>query len=268
MSYLMKIVAIVLMLQFCLPGITASRTDMGLDLDITFPVEDLWAWGVKAANTGRNLTGNDMRTTITVDSETAQSFNLPEITTNLVGAVFSMVRLGTGFVTLVPYSGQAILVSGSGNAGETFSKLPIYQTVTLQAVSTTKWRVMAGDSPGSVQAFPVATNVAINQGDIVCQNTGGYSRQGGDVAGLRFSGIAAETVDNTGGADGAKWIIVFRRGVFKLAASSITQAMVGTAMYIVNATTIDDATGPTNDVRVGVLVKYISNTEGCVDLEM
>jgi hypothetical protein len=57
-----------------------------------------------------------------------------------------------------------------------------------------------------------------------------------------------------------------RAGVFEFDAASITQAMVGSAMYVVDDHTIDDYSGPTNDIRVGILVKYVSDTKGWVDI--
>jgi hypothetical protein len=35
---------------------------------------------------------------------------------------------------------------------------------------------------------------------------------------------------------------------------------------VVDDHTIDDSSGPTNDIRVGILVKYVSDTKGWVDI--
>jgi len=71
---------------------------------------------------------------------------------------------------------------------------------------------------------------------------------------------------NTTGADGAKNVRVRRQGVFEFDAASITQAMVGDPMYVVDDHTFDDAAGSTNDVKVGILVKYGSATKGWIDI--
>jgi hypothetical protein len=114
--------------------------------------------------------------------------------------------------------------------------------------------------------FPVAGNTKIFAGSLVCANTSGYAAPAADTAGLRFIGVALEQVDNTGAASGAKKVRVRRTGAFEFDAASITQSMVGTAMYVVDDHTVDDAAGPTNDIRVGLLVKYVSDTKGWIDI--
>jgi|UniRef100_A0A7C5AKY8 hypothetical protein len=114
--------------------------------------------------------------------------------------------------------------------------------------------------------FPVAANAKIYAGSMVCANSGGYAVPAADTAGYRFLGVALEQVDNTNGANGAKKVRLRRTGVFEFDALSITQAMVGTSMYVVDDHTIDDASGPVNDIRVGLLVKYVSDTKGWVDI--
>ncbi|MBM4285817.1 MAG: hypothetical protein FJ128_11310 [Deltaproteobacteria bacterium] len=114
--------------------------------------------------------------------------------------------------------------------------------------------------------FPVAGNTKIYAGSLVCLNTSGYAAPAADTASFKFAGVALAQVDNTGGANGAKKVRLRRTGVFQFEAASITQAMMGDAMYVVDDHTFDDAAGPTNDVRVGVLVKYESATKGWIDI--
>jgi hypothetical protein len=114
--------------------------------------------------------------------------------------------------------------------------------------------------------FPVAANIKIYAGSLVCSNTSGYAVPAADTIGLKFLGVALEQVDNTGGANGAKKVRVRRAGAFEFDAASITQTMVGTSMYVVDDHTIDDAAGPVNDIRVGILVKYVSDTKGWIDI--
>lgn len=119
---------------------------------------------------------------------------------------------------------------------------------------------------GKELSFSVAANTVIQKNHLTCATSYGYATPCSDTAGHRFIGVAKETVDNTGGANGDKWITLYREGVFDFNALSISQAMVGTSMYVVNSTTMDDASGPVNDIRIGLLVRYISNTEGWVDI--
>jgi len=114
--------------------------------------------------------------------------------------------------------------------------------------------------------FPVAANAKIFAGSLVCANTSGYAAPAADAVGFKFVGVALEQVDNTGGANGAKKVRLRRAGVFEFDAASITQAMVGTAMFVVDDHTVDDAAGPTNDIQVGVLVKYVADTKGWIDI--
>ena len=55
-------------------------------------------------------------------------------------------------------------------------------------------------------------------------------------------------------------------GVFEFDAVSISPDMVGTPMYAADDHTFDDAAGPTNDIKVGLLVKYVSATKGWIDI--
>jgi hypothetical protein len=114
--------------------------------------------------------------------------------------------------------------------------------------------------------YPVATDTRIFAGSLVCVNTEGYAVPAADTAGYVIVGVAQEQADNRGGANGAKQVRLRRSGVFKFDAASITQAMVGQPMYVVDDHTFDDAEGPTNDIRVGVLVKYSSATQGWIDI--
>jgi predicted RecA/RadA family phage recombinase len=114
--------------------------------------------------------------------------------------------------------------------------------------------------------FPVAANSKIYSGSLVCANTSGYAVPAADTAGLKFLGVALEQVDNTGGANGAKIVRLRRTGVFEFDAISVTQAMVGTAMYVKDDHTVDDAAGATNDIKVGELVKYVADTKGWIDI--
>jgi hypothetical protein len=114
--------------------------------------------------------------------------------------------------------------------------------------------------------FPVAANSKIYSGSLVCANASGYAVPAADTAGLTFLGVALEQVDNTGGADGVKKVRLRRTGVFEFDATTITQGMVGDAMFAMDDHTMGDATAAINDVRVGVLVKYVADTKGWIDI--
>ena len=111
--------------------------------------------------------------------------------------------------------------------------------------------------------YPVAANMKIYAGSLVCVNAAGYAVPAADTSGYRFAGVALEQVDNS---DGGKNVRVRRAGVFEFDAVSISQDMVGAAMYAADDHTFDDAAGPTNDIKVGLLVKYVSATIGWIDI--
>jgi hypothetical protein len=114
--------------------------------------------------------------------------------------------------------------------------------------------------------YPVAAATKIYAGSLVCVNSDGYAVPAADTSGYRFVGAAMEQMDNSSGANGDQVVRVRRSGVFEFDAVSITQAMVGDAMYAVDDHTFDDASGPTNDVKVGVLAKFVSATQGWIDI--
>ncbi|MBM4302074.1 MAG: hypothetical protein FJ121_11240 [Deltaproteobacteria bacterium] len=114
--------------------------------------------------------------------------------------------------------------------------------------------------------YPVAANTKIYAGSLVCINAAGYAAPAADTIGYRFAGVALEQVDNSSGSNGGKNVKLRRAGVFEFDAGSISQDMVGAAMYAADDHTFDDAAGPANDIKVGLLVKYVSATKGWIDI--
>jgi hypothetical protein len=114
--------------------------------------------------------------------------------------------------------------------------------------------------------FPVAASTKIYAGSLVCVNTGGFAVPAADTSGYTFVGVAQEQVDNNSGSAGDKVVRVRRTGVFEFDAANLAQAMVGQPMFAVDDQTFADAAGATNDVKVGVLVKYVSVSKGWIDI--
>lgn len=127
--------------------------------------------------------------------------------------------------------------------------------------AATKDRNTDRKDPG-YKAYPVLAATKIYKGTLVAIDNAGYGKPAADAANLRVVGVADHQADNSAGANGALNIIV-REGVYRMAASSITQAMVGKMMYVVDDQTFDDAIG-TNGIKAGRLVEYISATEGWI----
>ena len=115
--------------------------------------------------------------------------------------------------------------------------------------------------PGICSQYPQAA-VKCWKGGMVMLNTSGYATPAADAtAGRGVIGVAARTraaPSNAGDND-----IEVLTGVFKFNATSITQAMVGRVMYVVDDNTVDEDPG-TYGIKAGILVKYESSTSGWV----
>lgn len=99
----------------------------------------------------------------------------------------------------------------------------------------------------SRREYDMAADAVIAEGDTVCLEAG-YAVPGQAGTALRAKGVAAAAKDNTGGDDGAmkveviltysaKGVRSFKR-VNDTAGGALTQADVGTDVYVKNATTV------------------------------
>ena len=95
---------------------------------------------------------------------------------------------------------------------------------------------------------PAAADAVIGAGKIVVANASGYAAPGSVATGLTYLGRAEEAVDNTGGADGDKTVLVRRKNAFKWAnhgTDTIGQSSMGKDCYIAGDDTVaaTDGTG-------------------------
>lgn len=141
----------------------------------------------------------------------------------------------------------------------TFVMLPILAAMGVLTAD----RITAAKDAG-VKSYPMGDDI-VYKGSFVTLNTSGYVVAGQDSAGYRFAGVAVEQGNNAGGSNGDVWVRCYTEGVFLMAATSITQAMVGQMMYLVDDQTFDES-GGTYKIPVGVLVEYVSATSGWVDI--
>ncbi|MBI3712600.1 MAG: hypothetical protein HY253_06520 [Burkholderiales bacterium] len=94
--------------------------------------------------------------------------------------------------------------------------------------------------------FQVGANVKIFGGSLVVANAAGFAVPGLTATTVTYLGRAEESVNNLGGADGAKTVLVRRKKAFKfgnLAADLVTQADVGKSCYIVDDQTVAKTNG-------------------------
>ncbi|MFN3690405.1 MAG: hypothetical protein ACK4UU_05700 [Fimbriimonadales bacterium] len=109
---------------------------------------------------------------------------------------------------------------------------------------------------GVLVAYPVKANVTIWKGALVCVDSTGYLIPASDAANLRFVGVAFESVDNTGGANGSKRCRVIKRGSFVYNRSgAYTQADVGATVRALSDNEV--AKSSTNNIVVGTVVELL-----------
>jgi len=89
-------------------------------------------------------------------------------------------------------------------------------------------------SEGLVAEYPVAANAVIGVGAAVIINSSGFAEAGiTATTGQRIVGVATEVVNNTGGANGAQRVTVWKRGIVDATiAGGIAQAQVGALAYL------------------------------------
>jgi len=120
---------------------------------------------------------------------------------------------------------------------------------------------------GLVWEYPVAANTTIRVGAAVIANLNGWAVEGAGGAGQRILGVSAEHVENTGGANGARTVSVFKRGIVDATIATdatFSQASVGADAFLSGY----DATNqrPTvhssssNRTRLGTVVAVSGNT--------
>jgi len=109
---------------------------------------------------------------------------------------------------------------------------------------------------GLIVAYPVKANTRIWKGALVCVDNTGYLVPASDTANLRFVGVAFESVDNTGGASGAKRCRVVKRGTFVYnRIGSFTQADIGATVRANSDNEV--AKTSTNNIVVGTVVELL-----------
>lgn len=122
------------------------------------------------------------------------------------------------------------------------------------------------DKPGALVRYRVGANAVVYRGALVSVRSDGFaypSRSG--TASDVFVGVAFETVDNTGGAAGARSVRVCKNGTYVYNGSGFTQASVGQAMYVADDNTL--TTTATNNQLVGYVVEVLSATQARIRID-
>lgn len=190
------------------------------------------------------------------------------------GDLSCMVKRGgvhnlTGAGLTVADAGKPVWVGASATAVTTTPSnvfagiLARYSSATVAPVDIDP---AAGDmfSNPDLQTLPVAASTTITSGTMVCINSSGYLIAGTTTAGIKFAGVALETIDNSAGANGALSCRVIRRGIFEFTAAGLAITDYGAEVWISNATTVTTTPG---NVRVGKLSRYDSATVAPVAID-
>jgi hypothetical protein len=117
---------------------------------------------------------------------------------------------------------------------------------------------------GPSKTLPMKTGVKIFAGSIVALDATGYAIRATDAANLVVKGIAAETVDNTAGADGALRITV-RAGVFEMNKAAGLTSPVGaytnqSKVYVDDDNTVGVAGDTANTIVAGWVEEFDPTT--------
>ena len=118
---------------------------------------------------------------------------------------------------------------------------------------------------GVEQEYDVAADAKIYAGGKVCLNASGYADAAADTADFQFVGVAREQVDNTGGANGDKKVVVRRTGIHRVAASGMAVTDIGKPVFVSDDQTVATS-GVTNWIPCGRIAEFISATEVGVDI--
>ena len=112
-----------------------------------------------------------------------------------------------------------------------------------------------------ILVVPVAANAVIQQGGLVAVSAAGYAAPGAVSTTLKAGGRAEESVDNTGGADGAR-SVKLKRGVFlfkNAAADPLTIADTLADCFIVDDETVARTNGGNTRSKAGKALEIEAN---------
>lgn len=130
----------------------------------------------------------------------------------------------------------------------------------MAALAAAANRQARGELKGRIRV-PVKATSQIWKGGLVGCGTDGFAVAAVSGANVKILGIAAES--KLGGAtDGLVYVEVEYGREYLFTASSITQAMLGQAMKVIDDNTVDETSA--NSAVAGSLTEFVSTTQGWV----
>lgn len=109
-------------------------------------------------------------------------------------------------------------------------------------------------------SIPLLDEAVIWKGALVNHDaTTGTLKPAADTENELFAGVAAESVDNTGGSEAGKSCRVYKTGVFdmKFGAGSAANAHLGKLVYVTDDESVDLVGTTTYDIAVGHIVGIV-----------
>ncbi len=101
--------------------------------------------------------------------------------------------------------------------------------------------------------IPLAANVKVFAGALVCTDAAGNATPGATATTLKGAGRAEEAVDNTGGAAGDVAVLV-KRGVYRFAnAGDVTRAHIRASAYAVDDQTVSASSATNTRSVIGTI---------------
>lgn len=104
-------------------------------------------------------------------------------------------------------------------------------------------------------------NAIIRAGYIVVAGSTGFAEEGKTATGLTYLGIADQTIDNTGGADGDVSVLVRTHAAFLLdnsSADAVDQTLIGKKCYIHDASTVCKTSAANTKSECGTVLEVTS----------
>lgn len=121
--------------------------------------------------------------------------------------------------------------------------------------------IKLNEARGNERVYPVAANTKIYAGSAVALNSAGDAVEPSASATLMCVGVAIETIDNTGGAAGAKSVTA-KLGCFgrknSTGPDAISKADVGSNAYLVDGATVAK-TSATNTRSIAGRISFIED---------
>lgn len=192
--------------------------------------------------------------------------------------VFGKPLFGAAFSTLTPLVGATTALLGTvahmgvGLSGGIAIAVLLLLLPFMMGTALTTARQTPLQGKYRIKTYPMKAGAKVFAGGFAAVDATGFLVDAADTAGLLSVGLVlgeggpssptAGAYDNTSGSNGSILVPIACDCIAHVSASSLTQAKVGTVVMIADDQTV--APTSTNSVKAGVLVEFVSATEGLI----